>query len=293
MKAEIPARPAASQEAPLAVVCRDCFGRSCAAGGHFARAGRQLLEFVDPDLHGDQAETVSAVDSSPEPRNGCKKMGGIERRLNRAGPPLELSADDLNGFLAGLPEAKITICSVPHCSRPTGGNSACLDKSGQRKLKGRYLNGLVRFNVSFTDGLLFMTAASVQANGKSIPKWILSVAAEEFASGPGQNMETQQLLQNVESIRSRMGRSRSHRRKSNERSFLGLASSLRPWTATPSCSKRESGSSWQNCSRDCGQEHSRLHQTVLSGIREQRRKGGDEVILEFQRGQIRQSTQRV
>ncbi|MEK7677471.1 MAG: hypothetical protein AAB676_16715 [Verrucomicrobiota bacterium] len=154
---------------------------------------------------------LSAVDSSPEAKERLQRKWAEFRtslEQGRTPPPLELSADDLNGFLAGLPEAKITNLfqfRIVH-DQLEGEFSVPLDKSGQRKLKGRYLNGLVRFNVSFTDGLLFMTAASVQANGKPIPKWILSrLQRRNLLQDLGQNMETQQLLQNVESIQIKDG----------------------------------------------------------------------------------------
>lgn len=154
---------------------------------------------------------LSAVDSSPEAQERLhRKWAAFQTALEqgRTPPPLELSGDDLNVFLAGLPDAKITNLFQFHIAQDQleGEFSVPLGKSGQPKLKGRYLNGRVKFNVSFTDGLLFMTAASVQANGKPIPKWILSrLQRRNLLQDLGQNMEAQQLLQNVESIQIKDG----------------------------------------------------------------------------------------
>lgn len=87
--------------------------------------------------------------------------------------PFTLSAEEINSFAARLgplrnqafveitpPHLKVTF-SVP------------LDRTGNPRLQGRFLNGVAILSPSYTSHQLDLRLVSLRANGKPIPAWIL------------------------------------------------------------------------------------------------------------------------
>ena len=119
----------------------------------------------------------------------------------KAPPPLQLTADDLNVFLTGMAKSTEKIFLRLAGDRLQGQFSLPLNKSGQGKLKGRYLNGVATFAFTFEDGWLTLTVAQVEANGKPIPKWILrQLQKKNFLQDFDHDWETIEFLQKLESI---------------------------------------------------------------------------------------------
>jgi hypothetical protein len=88
-------------------------------------------------------------------------------------PPFELSADEINVFAARLgplrDQAFVEI-RPPHLRIQF---SAPLDRSGNPRLQGRFLNGIATLLPTYVDHQIHLRIVSLDANGKPIPGWIL------------------------------------------------------------------------------------------------------------------------
>lgn len=88
-------------------------------------------------------------------------------------PPFELSAEELNLFAARLgpfrDQARVEI-------RPPNLRvrfSIPLDRSGNPRLQGRFLNGIATLAPAYSQHQLDLRVVAFEANGKPIPGWIL------------------------------------------------------------------------------------------------------------------------
>ena len=116
--------------------------------------------------------------------------------------PLSITADDLNLFLIeNMPPLKEQVRLQIDAERLQAQFSFPLELSGQRRLKGRYLNGVATLKVTFQDGWLTLSPTSIEANGKPIPRWILTrLQNQNFLQELDRDIQLAELLQSIESI---------------------------------------------------------------------------------------------
>jgi hypothetical protein len=95
----------------------------------------------------------------------------LQRRQNPS--PFVITADDINSFLSQNKEMRNVVGFVVTNNQVLAKFSAPLDKMGQKDLKGRYFNGQAKVDINFQDGWLTVSLGSVEANGKTVPSWML------------------------------------------------------------------------------------------------------------------------
>ena len=116
--------------------------------------------------------------------------------------PLKISNEELNLFLTQVPALRDNLRAGMETNRLKGLFSIPLENVKQPKLKGRYLCGEATFTLIFEEGFPTLTLTSVQANGKPLPKWLVSKLGERNwveALDKDQNAkEVMDCLQNIE-----------------------------------------------------------------------------------------------
>jgi len=152
-----------------------------------------------------QPKPLPAIDDSTDAGDRLKAKWAAfanELEAGRPPPPISLSADDLNVFIAeSIPQLKDSVRLGIVGERLQGQFCVPLDQTGQRKLKGRYLNGVVTLNLSFQQGWLDLRAAAMEANGKPIPRWILRrIQKQNLLQKLHENFQAAELLQKLESV---------------------------------------------------------------------------------------------
>ena len=125
-----------------------------------------------------------------------------ELEAGRPPPPVSLSADDLNVFIAeNIPQLKDWLRLSIAGDQLQGQFSVPLEQTGQRKLKGRYLNGVATFRLAFQPGWVDLRATAVEANGKPIPRWILRrLQKQNLLQKLHENFQATELLQKLENV---------------------------------------------------------------------------------------------
>lgn len=151
-----------------------------------------------------QPGVLPALDTSPAVLKQLKGSWAAFAKAVEAGQtaPLRITADDLNVFVAeNMPPLKDQFRFRIERGQLRGQFTFPLERSGQQKLKGRYLNGVATFTLLFQDGWLTLSLAGVEANGKPIPRWILSrVQKQNLLRDFDHNVELAEFLQQIESI---------------------------------------------------------------------------------------------
>jgi hypothetical protein len=124
----------------------------------------------------------------------------LARRQNP--PPFGITADDLNMVLGRDKNFSQHVRLVITNNQVLAQFSAPLDQTGQKQLKGRFVNGVARVNITFQDGWLTVNLGSVDVNGHRLPNWLLKRAQREnFLKGLDDNQEMVSAFQELESIR--------------------------------------------------------------------------------------------
>lgn len=89
-------------------------------------------------------------------------------------PPFELTADDLNLFVSRMGPMRGQIyVELQGDGRVRVPFSVPLDRSGNPKLAGRFLNGVAMLKVDLRRGRVSARIERLEANGKPVPGWIL------------------------------------------------------------------------------------------------------------------------
>jgi hypothetical protein len=118
-------------------------------------------------------------------------------------PPFELSADDINAFLESkarqlVERARVVINGDKLQAR----FSVPLGQRGEKSLQGRFLNGVATFHLSFADGWPDLRVATVEANGKPLPGWLLRrVQRLDLLRDLSNSSAFVEVLPDIESIR--------------------------------------------------------------------------------------------
>jgi hypothetical protein len=147
---------------------------------------------------------VPELVASPEALEQLKaRWTAFQDAVNSGKPtaPLQLSAQDLNVFLSSLPDAGHRLHLSITDDRLRGQFCIPLDRSGQAKLRGRYLNGVATFHLAFDDGFLTLTVATLEANEQPIPHWLLSrLQKRNLLASLDDNLNLTLLLQSLDSV---------------------------------------------------------------------------------------------
>jgi hypothetical protein len=152
-----------------------------------------------------QPKPLPPMDDSPAAGDRLKgKWAAFANELEagRIPPSLSFSADDLNVFIAeNMPQLTDRLRLTIAGDRLKGQFSVPLGQTGQRKLMGRYLNGVVTFDLAFQPGWLDLRAVAVEANGKPIPRWILRhIRKRNVLEKLHESFQATELLQKLESV---------------------------------------------------------------------------------------------
>lgn len=115
--------------------------------------------------------------------------------------PLAITGSELNAVMASLPAFKENLFveitnNILQCRFV-----APLDKTKNKQLKGKFINGRIMFKVSFQDGIATLSASKILANNTPIPGWLFKrIARENFLQKLYDNTPALQFFQNVQSI---------------------------------------------------------------------------------------------
>ena len=125
-----------------------------------------------------------------------------ELEARRTPPPVSLSADDLNAFITDhMPQLTDQMRLAIAGGQVKGQFSVPLAQTGQRKLQGRYFNGLATFDVTFQAGRLDVRTVALEANGKPVPRWILRrIQKHNVLQQLYENANASDVLQRLESV---------------------------------------------------------------------------------------------
>lgn len=156
-----------------------------------------------------QPKPLPQIDASVEAQDRLQaKWIAFQKALQTEArvPPLELTSDELNVFIAGIPQLKDRIHVRVGPTQLESQFSIGFDQPQLGRLRGRYLNGSATYAVSLQSGVLDLRVASVEANGKPIPRWIFKqLRKHNLMRDLQQNPEAVQLLQKVKSLKLREG----------------------------------------------------------------------------------------
>lgn len=151
-----------------------------------------------------QPKALVQVEASPGKQEELKnKWTAFQQSVTagRSTRPFKLSADDLNVFLANIPNLRDRLRFVINGDKLQGDFTVPLDETRQAKLKGRYLNGRVSFNFKFEEGFLSLNVADLEANGHPAPRWLLSkVQKENFLKSLDHSQDFMDFMQRIESV---------------------------------------------------------------------------------------------
>lgn len=117
-----------------------------------------------------------AAESSPAEFAALKaKWDGFAKELasGQKPAPLRLSADEINEFINHVPGLSNKLRVNIEGDVLKGDFSVPLGKPDQPKLRGRYINGQATFAFTFEEKFPTLTVATLEANGRPIPRWLL------------------------------------------------------------------------------------------------------------------------
>jgi hypothetical protein len=131
-------------------------------------------------------------------------------REQRATKPLALTADDVNALIATDPEQQALkgkfYVSIEG-DQLQGEVSVPLHEVGLRMFKGRFLNGSGTFNLSFREGMLFITPQTIQVKGKPLPEvYMQEIRKQNLATALTNNSSTVAVLKGLQDIQVKAGK---------------------------------------------------------------------------------------
>lgn len=125
--------------------------------------------------------TDTRPDILPAVNMSQSEIGNLEDRIRafreniqagRPTPPLSLSAQEINGLIAGdagLEPLKGKVFVTIEGNELKGQVSLPMEDAGLPMFKGRYLNGTGTFEISLNNGILRLTARRLEVKGRPLP----------------------------------------------------------------------------------------------------------------------------
>lgn len=131
-------------------------------------------------------------------------------REQRPAKPLILSADDINALIVKGPESerlKGKFYVSLQDDQLKGDLSLPLAEVGLGMFKGRYLNGSATFDMSFTNGVLFVAPQTVLVKGKPVPEvYMREIRRENLAAAVTNQPAAVAVLHGLQSIQVKDGK---------------------------------------------------------------------------------------
>ena len=141
-----------------------------------------------------------------------KRVGEFKESLDKSNgvPALVLSGQEINALIANQPDAKV-LKDKFHISlegdQIKGQVSIPLGESHLPFTKGRYLNGAAAFKASLQNGILIVTANSIEVKGKPLPEAFMSqLRNENLAKDVYRDPKKAEALRKIESIEVKDGK---------------------------------------------------------------------------------------
>jgi len=123
----------------------------------------------------------------------------------RPTPPLALSADEINAFIAtdpNLARVKGKLYVTIEGKHLKGQVSLPLDELGLGIFRGRYLNGTGTFDVGLRNGALVVTAQTLVVKGKPLPGvYMDKIRSQNLAADLNNNTKASVALSHLQEIR--------------------------------------------------------------------------------------------
>jgi len=114
---------------------------------------------------------------------------------------LAITGGELNAFMGSLPPFKDKLFveitnNILQCRFVVP-----LDKTKNKQLKDKFINGRILFRLTFQDGYAVLSPAKILANNTPIPSWLFKrIARENFLQQLYNNTPALEFFQNVQSI---------------------------------------------------------------------------------------------
>lgn len=122
----------------------------------------------------------------------------------KATAPFIVSATDLNALIGKNPKAKEILCFQITNNQIQALFTVPTDEIGflkQKHVKGRYLNGVVTFKLTFENGFLDLYVKGLTANDQTPPSWIVKqFKKKNLLGGLDKDHATLELLQELDDV---------------------------------------------------------------------------------------------
>jgi hypothetical protein len=115
--------------------------------------------------------------------------------------PLGLSATELNQFINHVPGLSNKLRLEIDGDVLKGDFSFPIGKAEESRFQGRFINGQATFALAFDLGFPTLTVATVEANSRPLPKWLLKkVQRKNFIEQLDRDYRARQLLNRLEKV---------------------------------------------------------------------------------------------
>lgn len=131
-------------------------------------------------------------------------------REQRPTEPLDLTADDINALIASEPKrqdlkGKLYVGFAG--DQVKGEVSVPLREIGLGMFKGRYLNGSATFNLSFTNGMLWVAPQTIIVKGRPVPEmYMQEIRKQNLAASLANEPAAVAVLQGLQEIQVKDGK---------------------------------------------------------------------------------------
>lgn len=113
--------------------------------------------------------------------------------------PLKITGDDLSAFMNALPPFKDKVWLQITNNQLQGLFSIPLDRN--KRLKGKYLNGIVQFQLLFEDGYAVLKPKEVRIHDKPVPGWLMKrLQGQNVLEQVYKNTSAMEFMQYVQTI---------------------------------------------------------------------------------------------
>lgn len=114
-------------------------------------------------------------------------------------PPLKITGDELSAFMNALPPFKDKVWLQITNNQLQAMFSIPLDRD--KRLKGKYLNGTVQFQLLFEDGYAVLKPKDVLVNNKPVPGWLMKrLRGQNALEQVYKNTSAMEFMQYVQNI---------------------------------------------------------------------------------------------
>lgn len=131
-------------------------------------------------------------------------------RAQRPTPPLTLTTDEINALIATDPDLepfKGKVYVAIEGDQLKGQMSIPMAEAGLPAFRGRYLNGAGTFKLSVRNGLLYLTAQTIDVKGKPLPEvYMQKIRTENLARNLNSDPRASAALDRIQNIQVKDGK---------------------------------------------------------------------------------------